>query len=380
MMSSSTIITIMTMTATTEATIAMATMKPLSRNQKRTKRGSGQSLSPRKAGDPIPAAVYQAAVEFSKGKGINDLKVISPDPFGGTADTDSTVRTFLTTLLEQGGDAALGTLENALKHKPLALAHPVVWSMIQRWYLFRTGYEGFMFSNPELEEWCCKLVAAWAEGITVGLLTVSRRKEGKLPKSGRPPALFPALKEKHGWMQTSAALEATWKALGFMNAYFSLHHRLGEAVQWRVESANYRLLPEGTIRRVAPAVEHAFGDFKQQWGYSSRDIGVIEYDQMVREGFIDISKGHGGRHHVTCYLLSTLDHLQALQPNVKVTPSLIEETYATLRKHYSDGGVALTDKELEARMKNHKSTLREVKPRVVPTMSRSPKHTSKNRR
>lgn len=355
-------------------------MKRIKRNRKRTKRDSSRTLPQRKAGDPIPAAVYQAAVEFSKGKSLNDLQVISPDPLGGTADTDSTIRRFLTTLLEEGSDAALGTLERAFSHKPLALAHPVVWPMIQRWYLFRTGYEGFMFSNPELEEWCCRLVAAWAEGVTVGLLKVSRRKEGTLPKSGRPPALFPALKEKHGWMPTARATEATWKALRFMDAYFSLHGRLGEAVQWKVESANYRINPNGTVRRVAPDVEGVFNAFKQQSGYSSRDIDVPEYDQMVREGFIDISKGHGGRHHVTCYLLSTLDHLQALQPNVKVTPSLIEETYATLRKHYREGGVALTDKELEARMKNHKSTLREVKPRVVPTMSHSPKHLRKKRR
>ena len=164
-----------------------------------------------------------------------------------------------------------------------------------------------------------------------------------------------------------------------MDAYFDLHERLRAAVQWKAESVNYRSWPEGTIRKVAPVVEHVFSDFKQQWGYTSRDISVKEYDQMVREGFIDISKKHGGRHHVTCYLLSTLDHLQALQPNVKVTPSLIEETYATLRKHYRDGGVALTDKELEARRKDHKSTLREVKPPVAPTISRTSKHTRKNR-
>ena len=124
---------------------------PVSRNPKRTKRGTRRSLPQREANDPVPAAVYHAAVEYSKGKKLNDIKVISPEPFGGSADTDSTVRTFLTTLLEKGGDAALGTLERNLKHRPLALAHPVVWFMMQRWYVFRTGYEGFLFSNPELE-------------------------------------------------------------------------------------------------------------------------------------------------------------------------------------------------------------------------------------
>ncbi len=355
-------------------------MKRDTQGRKRNRPDSSRTLPQRKAGDPIPAAVYQAAVEFSKGKSLDELQVISPDPFGGTADTDSAIRTFLKTLLEEGSDAALGTLERAFSNEPLALAHPVVWPMIQRWYLFRTGYEGFMFSNPELEEWCCRLVAAWAEGITVGLLKVSRRKEGTLPKSGRPPALFPALKEKHGWMPTARANEATWKSFRFLDAYFSLHDRLRKAVQWKIESANYRTWSDGTVQRVAPAVEHAFNAFKERWGYSSRDISVQEYDQLVQEGFIDILKGRGGRHHVTCYLLSTLDHLQALQPNVKVTPSLIEETYATLRKHYRDGGVALTDKELEARMKNHKSTLHEVKPRVVRTMSLTSKPTRKNRR
>lgn len=169
--------------------------KPVLRNRRRTTQDSSRTLPHRKAGDPIPAAVYQAAVDFLKGKSITDLKVISPDPFGGSADTDSVIP-FLTTLLKQGGDAALGTLERNLKHRPLALAHPVIWSMMQRWYLFRTRYEGFMFSNPDLEEWSCKLVAAWAEGVTVGLLTVSRRREGKLAKSGASSTIIPGIERQ----------------------------------------------------------------------------------------------------------------------------------------------------------------------------------------
>ena len=106
---------------------------------------------------------------------------------------------------------------------------------------------------------------------------------------------------------------------------------------------------------------------------------IKEYDQFVREGLIKISKGHAGRHWVTCSLLSTLDHNRALAPNVHLTPSLIHKTYVTLRKHFG-----WAPGEMHKWIKNRDQTkstyFRELKPPRQSAPSRTPKSPTKRKR
>ncbi|MBA5868016.1 MAG: hypothetical protein GDA67_15085 [Nitrospira sp. CR1.3] len=313
----------------------------------------------REAGDPIPAAVYEAAREFSRGKTLQELKTVSSTaPFNTIADDNPAVRGFLETLLKQGSAPALAKLERRLVNDPLSLAHPVVWCMIQRWYHFHTSIEGAMFSNPTMDEWLYKLISAWTEGITLGQVTASRTEPRNPRQGGGTSTLFLELKETHGWMPSEAGAAAKFKALRFLHDYYGLHKALKNAVPWKTESQAYRENSEGTIRRVSASVEAAFNDYKNNNGYSSKSIAVKEYDQFVRDAFIDIVKGHGGRHWITCALLSSLDHIQALQPRLQLTPALMSETYKTLRKHFGDSFLVPGGKHKSPRT----TSLRELKP------------------
>src|SRR5262245_27627645 len=212
-------------------------MKPKARERKR-KLGLSHFLSRRKGGDPIPESVYKAAYAYSKGKKVEELQIPFSNPFSPVKEDYSAVKAFLRTLLEEDNEAALATLERYLVNDPLALDHPVVWSMIYSWFHFKTSYQGFMFANPDLEKWLCRLVIAWAEGVTLGEVKATCVQPHQAEKSGRPPLLFPALKERQGWLGSDAKRRAVSKSLQFLHDYENLHADL-KALQWKTESKAY---------------------------------------------------------------------------------------------------------------------------------------------
>lgn len=306
----------------------------------------------------IPQYVADAAKQLKKAKSATALKKLG-------YEFNDPILPFLRALNTGPETLALTTLARLLQNYPALLRHDFVWSIVLS--LSRKP-------TPHDELWMHELMKAWVEGMTFGENTVVQRKPSKLPRSGRPPALFPQLKEQHGWLRSKSSDNANASARGLLRDYVQLHEELKTAVQWKVESRAYREWPEGAIRRVASEIEGAFTAFKKQRNYSSSALSVQEYDQIVRDGFVDIAKGHGGRHWVTCSLLATLGHIGALNPSVAVTPSIIHKTVATLQKHFGDWYQMLVSTSQQAKKRNAMSS-REVKTtlyRVLPPSSKNP--------
>ncbi len=266
----------------------------------------------------LPPLIGKAAYDYGEGERAPKFVDIR------YSVTGPTIQKLLKALHSDDSDCKNAFLEliESLRNEPLYLAHPYVMVLIKRMY---SNIHSFMpIDTSRSDEILCRLVQAWAEGITLHKLVISRAKPKRLPKSGRPMEMFPKLKEREGWKDTPASAKAFSQSRGFLRDYLKLSHRLKQAVPWKAECIAFRANDRGTVRRVAPAVETVFEEFKAKEGYLGRSVST-------KEALQDSIKNKSPRDWLTCCLLSTLT-IYPLPGRAKLTPGLVRKTFETLRK------------------------------------------------
>ncbi len=272
----------------------------------------------------IPKHVVDAAERFIAGE--LSVNIITP-----LESTRLAFEWYLREVVESGEQAALKRLLVLMQAQPTLIWHPYVEGVFRRLNSYR--WRGPQARWDEADEWLMKLLNAWVMGMTDGVCVAERRKP-KRPRQ-RPPVLFPRLHEHDGWSPSDAADEEHNRAMKFLEIYYDLHHRLGNAIKWKQLAGEFRAgAQQYVLEAVTRAIVPVLNQFKDERRLKGQPLSRENLTKIVQDAFIYASTktNRAIRGPITAELMATLE-LPMLPAQVQpVTGTLVSKTVANLRK------------------------------------------------
>jgi len=240
---------------------------------------------------------------------------------------------FLRAVLEGDEIKALTTLEDGLEFAPSLIWNPIVRDQIEHLFSLLL-YHGPQEFYDRVIELMVELVRRWAKGMTLGYNVSITRPKGR---RGQSPLLFPHLEETEGFFESNRAFFDRNAASSLWKGYDDLMDRLKRAVEWRRVRREYQEFlqnqrdPTPVVEEVAADIRDAFESFARDQRFSGEPLSNQTLRKMVLEG-LAVRRGGDPRHKIACGLLGSVD-LVMRGTVLRTSPSLIESTLKTLRKH-----------------------------------------------
>jgi len=187
-------------------------------------------------------------------------------------------------------------------------------------------------------EWLCKLIKAWATGMSLGKCKVTILPPRKT-RRGLAPKLFPHLHDADGWLPTDEAHLDTKDAIKLRNHYDDLMTRLESCLKWKAIRNKYvRVVDEQgydagarVVQDAAKAIGPVLERFRTERHLTGEPLSDGVLQEIVREAF-DERRGGNPRRKVACGLLATLPWRDRHGNTVTLNTSLLENTLDTLAK------------------------------------------------
>ncbi len=244
------------------------------------------------------------------------------------AGDDPNVLPFLKGVADGDDTRAFLILGRLLRVDPRLIEHPYVSGQFQ--HLFTVWDPSDPSLTDRAGEQLVSLVAAWAEGMTLGYkVTITKR--GK-ERRGPPLSLFPHLDDRDGWLPTDQASQERRDADEFAKTYRELMERLKACVAWKRARLRYHGGKNPAwVYEVAERVGRAFEQYKREAGIEGQSLPLERLREIARLGLSQRRRGNP-RHKIACELLATLRFDTPARVPLKLTGSLVHHTLESLKK------------------------------------------------